>query len=582
MKDKAIIINDLELTGNIIYHNKKYDKEYIVSCVDCMYKFLKNNRLIKSEMVIAIALPRNVDYIVADLMALKYGITFLNLDLSIPKERMEYMLDDSEVGMIITYSENNHMFNKYKDIYINIDGYLEKDYPSDVRIVETENLNTSAYILYTSGTTGRPKGVEVGRAALYNFFSSIPKCVDLAQCKVIASFTNQTFDIFFLETIFAILNGLDVVLGDDNEKTNPRKMIELLIKNSIDTLQLTPSKIKMLQAIDKKMTFLKNIKVLMLGGEPFPIELLSQFNKYSQLIVYNLYGPTETTIWSTVSNMTSKEYANIGKPIKNTQIYILDENRKNVSYGEEGEIAIGGIGLAIGYKNNKQLTDKKFIHLESGQRVYLTGDIGKYDDEGNLLCLGRKDNQVKVNGCRVELEEIDSTLYGFQDLKISLTCYSKEENRIITFYCAEREISNNEWFEFLSRYLPNYMLPNKFVRVDEVIYTSSGKKNRNAMLENYKNGVYNLINIGNKQNVSDQISNEIMAIINEVGDLNIIIDLQSKFSELLLDSIQFITIIVEVETKYDIEFEDEYMIYNKFLNIKEFVDYVKEKIAQED
>ncbi|MCR5148502.1 MAG: AMP-binding protein [Eubacterium sp.] len=570
MCQDKVIIGDMCIEGRIIAGTEIYDKTDIYDRVKKMFSLLRRKVPVTPGLVMAIALERGIDYVIADLMALQYGITFLNIDLSFPKERIKYMLRDAEVSAIVCRRNCDIHVEKAKKIII--DQYAE-EHISDA-VIEKEK-NDIAYILYTSGTTGIPKGVEVKREGLYWFIKDASDMVDFSWCKRIAAFTNQTFDINYLEVFMGLLIGLDIVLGDDEDIVNPKKMIGIIKDNNIDTLQLTPSKFKMLQAVDKECLFLKNINVLMLGGEQFPVSLLNEINKKYKGKLYNMYGPTETTIWSTIADLTGKNRVTIGKPLKNTFVYIVDENKKILPPGKTGEIAIGGKGLAKGYKNNTALTNDKFILLNNGLKVYLTGDIGCFNMQGELECMGRKDSQIKINGHRIELDEIDALIIKVEDIDDSLTCFDHKNNQMYTFYCAKDNVNKLDFIKYLERLVPQYMIPSKFIKVDKIKYTASGKSDRNAMLK----GLLNLnVYKNTENNILDDIQNQVIKLIMITRRTGDSVGIDTSMAEIGIDSITFVNIIVKVEELYDIEFDDDNMIMDKYQTVNDFIEYIKQKI----
>ena len=210
----------------------------------------------------------------------------------------------------------------------------------------------------------------------------------------------------------ALNKGLTVVLADEEEQRNPKLMAKFIQDNAVDIIQMTPSRMQLLLNYDKELICLKSVKEIMIGGEAFPFGLLQTLQEKTTARIYNMYGPTETTIWSTISNLTYKDHIDIGRPIKNTEIYIMDDSLTLLPSGQIGEICIGGKGLAKGYVGRDDLTAEKFIYLpqKPNVRVYRTGDMGRHLPDGDLEYLGRTDNQVKIRGHRVELEEIESHL----------------------------------------------------------------------------------------------------------------------------------------------------------------------------
>lgn len=563
--------DSINIKGSITYNNILYDKGDIINKSDKMYYLLRKNVNITNETRILVAMPRTEKFLFANIMAFKYGITFINVDLSMPFERIRHIIEDSRVDVILTDNENEKIFDQFYTICV--DNYEEE---SSVLIDNQCDKNEVAYILYTSGTTGKPKGVEVYRKGLLNFCEAMKEAIDFSGVSKIACFTNQTFDIFFLETIFSLLFGLNIVLADETVMKNPKLMIGLVNKYNIDSLQLTPSRIRMMSLVDKELSFLKNVKVLMIGGEKFPDELLEQMHKHDTIKIYNMYGPTETTIWSTVSKIEKDvEKVDIGRPVLNTQVFIIGEDLKEKEDGEIGEIVIGGSGIAKGYVNNEKLTKEKFITLESGEYVYRTGDLGRISENGNIECFGRNDTQIKINGYRVELDEIDAVLQKSEIIEASCSCFDERKNSIISFYVEKKEVESGELKKYLSEYLPAYMLPQAYVKVDRFEYTYSGKIDKKALLENYE-GVK--IQSTDENTEKDDIGEEVINIIKDCVVEEQDITKETRIADLSLDSITFISIIVEIEERYNIEFDDEHMMMEIFTTINDLMEYVNKSM----
>lgn len=497
------------------------------------------------------ALPRNIYLVVAILAALDSKITFLPIDLEQPRERILYMLDNAKIDYIFTVEEVEYDFGKYNTVCLDDSRFIGNLNRSSI----LKNDNEIAYILYTSGTTGAPKAVEVTRKGLNNFIEAIPEIIELKNGKRIACFTSSSFDIFFLEIILPIYRGMTVVLADEEEQNNPRSIMRILMEYSINVLQMTPSRLKMLKAVDANFESLKKLEVILVGGEKFPYEILKALQGNTNARIYNMYGPTETTIWSTVSELTNKDKIDLGHPIKGTMVYLLLDG-KEVKKGCIGEICIGGVGLAKGYLRNEEQTERVFKYLPFGtnERVYYTGDLGVYDNDGNLLYMGRKDNQIKLRGHRIELEEIDSNLTKIQEIKIAATCFDNNREALIAFFVSDAVIKDADIREKLKDYLPSYMLPSMFLRVEKMLYTVSGKIDRKGLLKLYENIRLEDKGLGLNK-ISGEVCEIVIKVIREVlCDELLFINEKSEVVNLGIDSISFIRIIVELEKNLTLNF----------------------------
>jgi acyl-CoA synthetase (AMP-forming)/AMP-acid ligase II/acyl carrier protein len=322
----------------------------------------------------------------------------------------------------------------------------------------------------------------------------------------------------------------------------------------------------------------------MIGGEPFPLSLLRALQEKTTAKIYNLYGPTEATIWSTVSNLTHKDQIDIGNPIKNTEIYIVDENLFVLPSGQAGEICIAGKGLAKGYVGRDDLTVEKFVYLPQNPdvRVYRTGDMGRYLPDGNLECLGRTDNQVKIRGHRIELEEIESHLNQVDGINQSvvIALETSETDKILeAFYTSNDTLYQKDIIAFLSSKLPEYMIPVIFKRVEDFIQTANGKIDRKRVLECIEIKTDDTITVDFHRSELNEVQSKAFNVIvstldSKFGDIT----LETPFAGAGVDSITFITIVVALEGEFEFEFDDEMLLITAFPTIKSMMEYVESKV----
>lgn len=524
-----------------------------------------SNSIFDQNNLVAIAVPRSVYLIASVIACLDCGIVYLPIDIEgQPKNRINYALNSANIQTVVTLSSVNYDFGDRNIIYL------------DKCNIESDNIKLSfdgelAYILYTSGTTGNPKAVKVTRKGLINFIVSIPRIIKFAENDIIASFTNFTFDIFFLEAVLPLYCGMTVVLATKEQMENPRKSVKLLLDKKVTMLQSTPSRLRLLKLIDSELNCLKNLKTIMIGGEPFPVELLCSLQKIKDCNIYNMYGPTETTIWSSIADLTNTHEIHIGLPIHNTNFYLLDNNLNPVSKGQQGEICIGGLGLADGYLDNIKQTEKSFVYLpfKPFERVYITGDLGFYDENDKLIFIGRKDSQIKINGNRVELEEVEECLNSLKNIDISVVCFDFEHNELIAFYMAQYEIDEHETINELKQLIPDYMIPHKYVLIEKIYYTDSGKVNRKEMLNIYYKKIANSDFDYNKSEIGKKITDIAVNILNSK-----VIDMSEPLDLIGFDSIKYITFIVELENEFDIEFGEDKLTMASFKDMNELMNYL--------
>ena len=327
--------------------------------------------------------------------------------------------------------------------------------------------------------------------------------------------------------------------------------------------------------VDKNLTFLDYIHTIMVGGEVFPIELLDRLQQKKNLKIYNMYGPTETTIWSCIADLSNGNYIHLGEPICNTDIYLLDNNLNNVKNGTQGEICISGKGLADGYYNNEELTKSKFCKLPQidNNIVYRTGDIGVIDNDGKLLYIGRIDNQIKFHGHRIELEEIEHIILSLEKVTSAAVCFDEKNEKLIAFYISVDGNINQRIYDLLKLNIPEYMLPNKLISVNSFIYTSSGKIDRNSMLKQYYEKENN--NFNSYEDIDNAIKNVInLTIIKCLHIQACMIDYQMPLINLGFDSITYVEFIVELENALKLNFDENILMLEHFENLNQLYEYV--------
>lgn len=561
--------------SKLIYKNNIFEAKDIQDYIDNIKSILltKDNIF---DNVIAIESERNPELIFAIFALMDLKIPFTIINRSVPKQRREYMRKKAGVSYTIV-TDPYYGTSDSKIIKLDINSINNSTGSTGRNTVNCNYWSTIAYILFTSGTTGFPKGVEVTREGLANFIDSIPKIIEGLNNGKIASFTNNMFDIFFLESIMALSIGMEVYLPDETINRNPAKYVEFLIANEIDTLQITPSMVNMLEMYDSRMDWLKNIKILMIGGEPFPEKILTKLSSLKNIRIYNMYGPTETTIWSTVAELTGKEKVNIGKPIANTEVSIRHDDGSLSKAGEIGEICISGVGLARGYVNDIPLT-QRFFKNKNGSRYYCTGDLGKLNDDGYLEYIGRIDNQVKINGFRIELEEIESVILkydGINDVCVSVKKTERSES-LVAFVVKYGVVDLDKLKEFMRRYLPEYMIPSQIVIIREMKYTPNGKKDRKSLIE----GMEDLFDTQNNREMKcdNRLENY---IVNKLefylqGKFN----MADTFENIGIDSLEYVSLITEIEDEFECEIPDDMLEITFFISVQEMINQFQKMFGQ--
>jgi amino acid adenylation domain-containing protein len=418
------------------------------------------------------------------------------LDPTYPRDRLAFMLDDSQTSLLLTQKK----FTSITDVSELNNGiqriYLDLEWPTTFHTsplhsgaaINSENL---AYVIYTSGSTGKPKGVQITHRSLFNFIMSMAQLFNVREQDVLLAVTTLSFDIAGLEIFLPIICGAKIIIASHKLAADGSGLsIALNQTNAITMMQATPETWRLLLASNWKGN--PQLKILC-GGEALPRDLAMHLQKKSKE-VWNLYGPTETTIWSTVYRLSNDisfaKVIPIGRPIANTQLYILDKHLQLVPIGVAGVLHIGGDGLARGYLNRPELTAEKFIRHpfsdDSQARLYKTGDLTHYLPDGTIEFLGRIDHQVKLRGFRIELGEIESILGQHPTVNQALVTVLEDQpddKRLVAYLThPQNERPNlNALRLFLKEKLPKYMVPSVFVLLDKFPLTPNGKIDRKAL-----------------------------------------------------------------------------------------------------
>ena len=466
----------------VVCENNKITYLELNKRVNKLANYLRNNN-IKPNDIIGVMLPRSIELIITILGVAKSGACYIPIDPTYPSKRIEYMLDNSKAKLLITNDElyNNIKYeNKLSISNENTEIYLQDD-KNLKPIFDNERL---AYIIYTSGSTGNPKGVKITHHNLYNFIRAVKRKIDFNINKVMVSVTTISFDIFGLELYATLTSGMTLVVANESEQNIPTMLNKLCIENKVNMIQTTPSRYSLILEEKENLEFFKNLTDILIGGEAVTESILKEIKNISNAKIYDMYGPTETTIWSTIKELTKENLISIGKPIANTQVYVLDKVLKPVPIGVAGELYIAGDGVGKGYFNRDDITAERFIRNPFKNNImYKTGDICKFNEKGNLYYLGREDNQVKVRGLRIELEEIEKIILEYPNIKKVKVVKQVIGNReiISAYFVAKQRIRITELRSFLYKYLPNYMVPSYFTALDEFPYTPNGKIDKKAL-----------------------------------------------------------------------------------------------------
>lgn len=452
---------------------------------------------VKPETLVGICIEPSLEMIVGILGILKAAGAYVPIDPTYPSERIAYMLDDSQLAVLLTQEKLVTSLPQHQAQVICLDSDWKEisteSKSSPITSLTPENL---AYVIYTSGSTGKPKGVLVAHRGLCNLSQAQIKLFDVQPDSCVLQFASISFDASIWEIVMALCAGARLYLGTREELQPGQPLLQLLQEQEITHLTLVPSALTALSS--ENLPALQNIIV---AGEPCPPSLVIQWASGRRF--FNAYGPTESTVCATVAQcFEDMDVLPIGRPIANTKIYILDRYLQPVPIGVPGELHLASVGLAKGYLNRPELTDSKFIANPFSQklsdRLYKTGDLVRYGNDGQIEFVGRIDDQVKIRGFRIELGEIESVLNQHPQVKDAIVIVREDElktKRLYGYFIPKTEaLTSQELRQFIQDRLPDYMIPAFLISLESFPLTPNGKVDRRALplpkinpneLENY-------------------------------------------------------------------------------------------------
>jgi amino acid adenylation domain-containing protein len=437
---------------------------------------------------VAIYLERTLPVPEALLAVLKCGAAYVPLDPALPLERTTMILESAGAGLILTEERDALPLAPIDIRMICLDAEkkaIQKE--SDAPFHRAGSAEAPAYVIFTSGSTGKPKGVEVSHRSVVNFLASMQREPGMAPRDKLLAVTTLSFDIAGLEMFLPLVSGAEVVIANRDTTMDGALLAEMIRRFGINVLQATPVTWRLL--LDAGWQAPPGFRMLC-GGEALPRQLANRLLESSQEL-WNLYGPTETTIWSAVGRVRAGEGpVLIGPPIANTQFYILDVNGQVCPFGVSGELHIGGDGVAAGYYRQPALTHEKFIpdpfHSDPGARLYKSGDLVRKLPSNDLEFLGRLDHQVKIRGFRIELGEIEAAIAqqpGVSEVVVLLQTENPGDERLVAYIAGEvdRLPTNRMLREALNAKLPSYMVPAQFAHLESMPRTGNGKIDVNGL-----------------------------------------------------------------------------------------------------
>jgi amino acid adenylation domain-containing protein len=441
---------------------------------------------------VGILMPRSIEMVVSVLAVLKAGGAYVPLDPEYPQERLCFMIRDASASVLLTHSQLTEHLPQSDAVLIAVERCEELSRQSTENLARTSKPSNLAYVIYTSGSTGTPKGVMIEQQSLVNYLCWATSAYRLSEAQGAPLHSSLSFDLSVTSLFTPLLAGRPVHLLAEGLEA-----LEQTLESGpqYSLVKLTPAHLEVLGRSLSDENAPGQTRALIVGGESLSGESLTYWREHSpQTVVVNEYGPTETVVGCCVYARRAAEINHgavpIGRPIANTELYILDERMEPVAVGVRGELYIGGRGVGRGYLNRPELTAERFLphpfSAEPGARLYRTGDIARYLEDGNIEFIGRIDEQVKVRGYRIELGEIEAVLAQHSAIREAVTAVREgieEEKHLAAYVVAAngQQLTSSELRSYLQERLPAYMVPSAFVQLDELPLTLNGKVDRRAL-----------------------------------------------------------------------------------------------------
>lgn len=506
----AVVGDDGKLTYAQLSSKVSHLAQYIRRYYQASY-----NKPVQGNTLIAVCTDRNIDMIIAILSVLKAGAAYVPIDPKYPQERINYIIEHSQSALLLTHRQQQnkiHEFNTQNVIYLDDIDYSEHvdDADDDYTIIPTD----TAYVLYTSGSTGRPKGVSVSHENVICLFRGLERQFSLTESDVVSLFHTYCFDISVWEIWAAFMYGARLIVLPYETTRDPEKLYNSIKEENVSVFTQTASAFQLFINEDlKHADKLENLRYVAFVGESLKVSILKPWaKKYGthQPYLANMYGITETTVYTNYKFVhqadIDKGRDNIGWPLEEFSMCILDENNQWCPIGIVGEICIGGRGLSKGYLHREDLTNERFINdpyakfldLPENTKLYRTGDLGRWVEDGSIEYLGRKDFQIKLRGFRIELGEIEAALGSFGGVSHTAVILKGEgiSAYLAAYYTVEPNVTidTNALQTHMSSFLPEYMMPSTFTEIDAFPMTINGKIDRNV-LEQYKDTISGSTNV---------------------------------------------------------------------------------------
>lgn len=502
---RAQLVNSFRLTGEAqpgLYHEaierqaEKQPEKIALLAADATFTYRQLNvtanriahalieRGVKLGDRIALLLPRTSRVILSMFGVMKSGAAYIPCDPEYPVERINHILSDSGAAYIITTANRLSDFEPGRAIDVE-ELIKHQDESNPHSGVTPDDL---VYLIYTSGSTGKPKGVMLRHAGICNYLNASKQNRHIhalvSDADTFLSVTTVSFDMSLKEIGTTLYNGLTLVLADEQQANNPILLAELFLKTNANAFNATPSRMMQYIELAEFRRALEQCKIIMCGGEKYPDQLLVRLREITKARIFNTYGPTEITVSSNGKELTHSDVVTIGQPLLNYQEFIVDSDGNELPPHVTGELYIGGVGVALGYQNLKEMTAERFIEYK-GIHVYKSGDYAQWTDHGEVIILGRTDTQVKLRGLRIELGEVESCILKYPGIRNAVVAIRKinQAEHLCAYFTAQEEIDTQALKEALKTTLAQYMVPTAYLQMESIPLTPNGKTNMKALPE---------------------------------------------------------------------------------------------------
>lgn len=532
---------------------------------------------VTANQSVGLLLERTCDLPAIILALWKLGAAYVPLDSSYPVDRVQQILSRANAAAVIAHDSFNDLLGEYSNKLIRVESLKQNlDSVSDASVNTHLDKDQLAYVIFTSGSTGQPKGVEITQDALHNFLNAISINPGIKSSDRLLAITTLAFDISLLEIFLPLISGASLVIAEDWQAQDDLALRDLLENESISLLQATPATWRLLLSSGWKAP--ANFRAFC-GGEKLARDLAKELLD-QKIELWNLYGPTEATVWTSayqVAPAANNELPSVllGRPLANTQLHVLDDTGRSLPIGAYGELWIGGSGLARGYLGDAAQTQARFTHNREGQKLYRTGDLARWNRQGQIEFAGRVDNQIKLRGFRIELEEIETQLRTHSSIKdavVVLQDFSATDHRLHAFIVYEtgEEPTASELRRHLRQALPDYMMPQQFTALSELPRLASGKINRKLLAQPVSE-----VKVGHEYIAASSATEKVLVDIWQAALKRDKVSIDSQFFDIGGHSLLALEVILEMEARLGVRFNPQDMWVNTLEQLAAKIDLVK-------